>query len=1386
MPPSPTSSRIAPTVKPLIQSSLKIAAIVMRWALRGMGALLLLVLLAAAVLHWVIVPRIDDFRPRLEQLAARAIGSPVTIGAINADSNGLVPSVALRDVRVLDPTGRTGLHVPRVLAAFSVLSLGRGGFEQLVIDEPELELRRTTDGRLLVAGIDLSGDSQGDTAAADWFFSQSEFLVRGGRVRWVDEQRQAPPVQLSDVQFVARNGYGRHQLRVDATPDAAWGDRFTLIGQFRQPFFSRHPGYWREWDGQAYADLGRVDVSRLRQYADLKTDWGVDLQGGHGALRLWADLKKGVLTSATADVALGAVSATFDQRLQPLAFASLTGRIGWRNPGSGMEVSTRDLHFVDADGLAWPGGNVRLGYRDGAGGLPAGGELVGDKLDLAALAKIAQRLPLPPAVHERLAQHPVQGLVERIDARWNGPLEAPQDWRVQTRVSGLAVAARAAPARPGGEPVEGIPGLEGAAIELEATPVSGHAALEIQNGALEFPGVFQEPRIPLAELKATARWRVREGGHIELDVDQLALNNQDATGSFKARWQTAAGQQGAERFPGVLDLSGSFSRANGARIHRYLPLGIPSSARDYVRNAVQKGEARDVAVRVKGDLREVTSPRAPPGSEFRFAGKVHGVTLAYVPRALQPPEQAAWPALEDLTGELIFDHNSMQVKNASGRVQGHPGWQFTRVQAGIADLGKTRVLVDAEGRGLLASALGIVRASPVAGFIQHALDRATASGDAGLHLKLDLPIERIRDAKVDGRITLAGNDVRITPDTPQLAQAQGAVTFSDTGFALQDTRVRLLGGEARLSGGTQANGAAGAPSVLLRAVGTASADALREMADWAPLPALARQATGSAAYEAQIGFRAGQPDVLVTSDLRGMAFDLPAPLAKPADAAWRLRYESGRVAGNDDRARFRVAVADQLAVEYEREAESGRVLRGVIGVGPQAMPQLALPASGVVARLHLPRLDAEAWDAALTRVFGDDGKVPNTGDTSFVPTAWSLRAGELVLDEHTAHDVAASGTREGRTWRADLQARELAGRIEYSEGASGRAGKLLARLSRLSIPAGGAEDQSLLAQPPAQIPALDVVVEDFELRGKKLGRLEVEAVNHDVAPIRPGAGALQEWELSRLVLRAPEATFTANGKWDAQARGPALPLNPRAPRAAGDLRRTALDFKLEVRDAGKLLARFDMPGVLSRGKGQLDGRLSWRGAPFSPHYPSMAGQLHVDVGAGQFLKADPGMAKLLGVLSLQSLPRRLTLDFRDLFSTGFAFDFVRGDVEVQRGIASTNNLQMKGATAAVLMDGSADIDKETQNLRVLVVPEIDAGTAALVATAINPVIGIGAFVAQLVLKKPLIKAATREFHIGGSWDDPQVTRTNARAEGGVSAPASAPASAIEPQSEETS
>jgi uncharacterized protein YhdP len=131
---------------------------------------------------------------------------------------------------------------------------------------------------------------------------------------------------------------------------------------------------------------------------------------------------------------------------------------------------------------------------------------------------------------------------------------------------------------------------------------------------------------------------------------------------------------------------------------------------------------------------------------------------------------------------------------------------------------------------------------------------------------------------------------------------------------------------------------------------------------------------------------------------------------------------------------------------------------------------------------------------------------------------------------------------------------------------------------------------------------------------------------------------------------------------------------------------------------------------------------------------------------------------LLGILNLQALPRRLTLDFSDVFSEGFAFDFVRGDVRIDQGVASTNNLQMKGVVAGALIEGSADLDKETQDLKVVVVPEINAGTASLYMATINPLVGLTSYLAQLILSKPLVSAGTSQFHIDGTWSNPRVTK----------------------------
>lgn len=1323
-----------------------------RWSLRAVLALWVLVIVAWASLHWLIVPRIDDFRPRIERLVSHAVGATVTMAALRAQSNGLVPTVAVHDLRVDDPSGQPALQAGRVLATFSVASLLRGRLEQLVVEQPALDLRRAADGRLWLGGLDLSGGTTGDRRALDWVFAQDEIVVREGRLSWLDERRGVPPLRLHAVDATLQNGPRRHQFRVDATPEPDWGQRFTLIGQFRQRLLSLHAGDWSAWSGQLHASFPRLALPRWFGLADLPADWGLAAHAGDGALRLWLDVRQGAPAGATLDVALRQLSVTLGPDLEPLVLTRLLGRVDWRREPDGMRLATSGLQFAEPDGTTWPGGNVAFSQRADAD-QPLRNELRADRLDLAALARLAARLPLPQAVRERLHGQHVAGLVERLQARWSGALQAPRDWQLRTRASRLAIGAR-----PAAAPGPGIPGVEGASLEVEAGPAGGSAALAIQDGALEFPGVFEQPRVALAELSAQVRWRV-EGERLAVDVPELTLRNEDASGRFQARWHSGEQPDGSgPRFPGVLDLSGAFSRASAAAVHRYLPLSLPQPARHYVRDAVLKGEGRDVAVRVAGRLREV--PFNLPGEvgEFRIAGPVSGVVYGYVPRNLQPAGQPPWPALEGLAGELAFERAGMRVQGASASVQGHPGWRFANVQAEIADFNRPRVKVQADGSGALDAALGIVRASPVAGFTQHALDAARGTAAATLALALELPIDDLERSTVHGQVGLQGNDLRFSPGSPTLAQARGAVRFSERGFAVEDVRVRLLGGEAVVSGGSTQGAPAGAPPVLLRASGSASAQGLREMERWGPVAELARHAEGEARYDVRIGFRGETPEIVVESDLQGMALALPEPLAKSAPARWPLRFESGPVQAPDGppREHLRVRVADLLAIDYEYTASiPARVLRGAVALGAQALPRLAMPPRGVQAWIDTDRLDAGAWlglargDAGSPGALAQQQAAARTQDDA-LPGRWSVQVAELRFDQRTLHDVTLSATRESDRWRAQVQARELAGQVEYLD-----AGEIRARLARLEVPADDdAPSGHDEATPPKHLPALDIVVDDFTLRGKRLGRLDVQAANREVAA---SGGAEREWQLAHLRLTTPEAQLQASGRW--------LP----AP-GAGGRSATTLDFRLDIHDGGALLERFGMHDVARRGEGQIEGRLSWAGTPLSPDYASMDGQVHLDVGAGQFLKADPGIAKLLGVLSLQALPRRLTLDFRDVFSSGFAFDFLRGDARIAHGVATTDNLQMKGVNAAVLMNGSVDLAHETQRLRVLVVPEIDAGTAALAATLINPAIGIGAFLAQLVLKGPLAAATTREFEVSGSWENPEFQPVKVPADAGSAAP----------------
>ena len=1341
--------------------SLRLLAAAVKWTLWLLLAASLLLALAWGALHSFIVPRIGDLLPALEIRASQVLGIPVRIRAISAVSEGVFPSFTLEDVVLLDPQGREALRLPVVIAALSPRSLWNLGFEQLYIQQPRLDIRRAADGRVLVAGLDFSRASDNEGRGADWFFSQTEFIIQGGWIEWTDEQRGAPPVVLSQVDFVARNHGRSHLLRLDATPPAGWGRRFTLAGVFRQPLLSINPGRFQQWSGELHADFAAIDLSQLRRHATL----GIDIAGGRGRMRAWADIDKGQVVGGTADVVLADVTATLSPELQALTLQSVSGRIGGRRHADGFDFHTQDLQFLTQDGQRWPGGNVAVSWSGALGQAPARGELRADRLDLGALSQIASRLPLGATAHGALQAYAPRGLVERVQARWEGPLDALSKYEARGRASGVEVAARAHP-----EGQAGTPGVRGATLDFDLNQAGGKARLTLARGALETPGVFEDPVLPFDALDADLQWQLN-GEQIAVTVPRLRFSNADAQGEAEGSWKTS----GPARFPGTLDLRGSLSRADGTRVWRYLPNGVPKEAREYVHESVQTGTASATKFRVKGDLRQFPFTDNK-GGEFLVSAQVRDVTFAYVPRSAQNGS-SPWPPLSALAAELVFQGNGMRIKGATGKVHGLPRLKV-QADADIADFRHSQVQVKGRIQGPLADALVVVNTSPVAGMTNQALARASGTGNADVDLRLVLPLQDLSRSQVQGSVVLAGNDVQITPATPQLTRARGTVSFSEKGFQLTGVQARALGGDLRLEGGTRP-GAPGEPAgVQLRAAGTLTAEGLRQAPELGFVSRLARDFSGGTGYALALAFRRGTPEVQVTSNLQGLGINLPAPLNKPVETALPVRYETALTRESlQPGARLQETLAVELgrigSVHYVRDLNGGepQVVRGTIALGLAAGENVAMPAEGVMANIQLGDFNVDAWEDALARASGAPpaaaapvgapvprGERVNAGGMSYLPTVLAVRARQLSAEGHTLHNVVVGGSRDERLWRANVEADELNGYVEYRQPQGGGAGRVHARLARLGIAASAATQvENLLDQQPGSIPALDIVVDDFELKGRKLGRLEIDAVNRGPGTVAR-EGGIREWRLNKLSLTVPEANFTASGNWAALGAQAVAPGGPRQPAALGERRRTSMKFRLDISDAGQLLGRFGMRDVVRRGRGPMEGSVSWVGSPLALDYPSMTGSFNVNVEAGQFLKADPGLAKLLGVLSLQSLPRRLSLDFRDVFSEGFAFDFVRGDITIEQGMASTNNLQMKGVNAAVLMEGKADIARETQDLKVLVVPEINAGTASLVATAINPAIGLGTFLAQMFLREPLMKAATQEFHIDGTWADPRVTR----------------------------
>lgn len=1273
----------------------------LKWLRRAGWALVaayFLVAVAMLALRFLVLPRVADYKDDIAAAVSRALGEKVTIGSIEAEWYGLHPRLELAGVKVFDRRGEAALELPYVgvSIAWRSLVVGELRFRSLVLDGADLLIRRDPERRLYVAGLEVRPDAEGGGGLADWVLEQGEIHVRNAVVEWQDDHRRAPPLRLERLDLLLENDGRHHRFALRAEPPRAYASALDIRGEL----LGRSGAELAQWDGRVYAAFDHVDLAAWKAWID----YPFEVASGRGALQLWLGLAERRLTELSASVSLADVAARFAPELPMFEARTIEGRLGVEERAAGLallgvgakrvayDAYARDLRLSTPDAVEVAPADFTAHWEPPRGGDPAKGEVVAKLIDLAPLALLAERLPLPEALRGAIVATAPQGRLSDLRFAWTGEIERPATYAARGRFADLGVL-----------PYRGLPGFDRFAGTFDVTERTGSVTLNGVGTTITHPATLVEESIGFDTLAARVNWSFPHGP-LEVRIEDGAFANAELAGTV-----TGLVRAGGEAAPHV-DITARIPKAEGKAIYKYIPMLGPSTAA-WLKRGIVAGTASDVRLRLRGNVGAFPFDD-PKQGEFTITGKVSGGVLDYA---------EGWPRITDVAGELAFVGRRLNIASPRARVS---GVQLAGVTGTIQDYvgHDEQLVIEGQAAGPLGDFLRFIAQSPVREYMEGATDGWSGDGGAKLSLHLDLPLRNMDRSKVAGTFQFAGNMVNMGPDEPLLSDVNGRIAFTESAVESKGLAAQTLGGTVAIQlvtkdGGVNVTSQGTIDSTqLLRLVGLPFADRVRGPMEFRD------SSTGRGASRARV----------FESSLAGVSVDLPAPFAKAAGEVAPLRIDRSPLADGGGPARERVAlrIGKLIGAEAILRADGRRQVleRAAVGVGDLGVQLPERP--GVLIAGNLKTLDLDRLLPVLTAA-ELRGSAPEAA-----VTALNLRAGVLTVIGRQFNDVALRAQFTSlKTWEATVSARELAGEVAWRPEGQGL---VVARLKHLIQPE-PAPDPVPGSGSARELPALSISADTYTFDGRLLGRLDLEAINEKTG-----------WRLEKLELGAPEGKLAASGFWRPAGGGP---------------EQTDLEVRIETSDAGKYLARFGHPDTIAGGAAKLNAKVTWGGPIFTIDYPTLTGELNLDASKGQFLKVRPGIGKLLGVVSLQSLPRRITLDFNDIFSEGFAFDQITGTATIAKGVAATGNLTMVGPAANVAISGTADIARETQDIAVKVVPVVGDSVAAAAAVALlNPIVGVGALLAQRLLKDPLGQMLAFEYRVTGGWEDPKVERLRGAAQ----------------------
>ncbi|PUA45261.1 TIGR02099 family protein [Pseudomonas protegens] len=1258
---------------------IRLFATLTRWGL-GLCALLLVVIALYVSLGRELTPLVAEYQAEVEAKVQQAVGLPVQIGSLEGRWSGLSPILLAHDVTVGD--GANALRLDQVSVAPDMLGslLARDlRIGRLELSGLSLSLKEGADGQWQLQGLPMQQDQPMDPEQLLTRLQQvAELSLLDSQVTLLPQDHA--PLALTYVGLNLRTGPSRQRVDLRLTlPDGQ-----PLAVNLRTRIQAQA---WRDAQAELYLSLPQSDWSRWLP-ARVTQQWKLsELKAGG---ELWLNWAKGSVQSAALRLNAPQFTGAYAERT-PVTLKNLALNAFFQRSDQGMQVQL--------DSLALSLGETRWESRLQLQQTLAGDNqeelwhLQADRLDLTPLTPILNALaPLP----EGLAT-----TVERLKVT-GGLRNVLLDYRPQnTGDQRLSFAANLD--RVGFDAYHGAPAARNVSGSISGDLGQGELRMDSKDFSLHLYPIFAKPW-QYIQANATLTWKLDKQGFTLIAPYLKVLGEEGKiAGDFLIRLHLDHSQED------YMDLRVGLVEGDGRYTAKYLPQVLSPALDEWLRTAILKGAVDEGFFQYQGSLNHDAIEAARSISLFF---KVHDAELAFQP---------GWPHLSKISGDVFVEDSGVRIVASKGQLLDTKVRDVFVNIPHVASGHSSHMLIDGSFVGGLGDGVKILQEAPIG----TASTFAGWQGEGDLQGKLDLDIPLVKGEEPKIVVDFKTDKARLKLSEPalELSQLKGDFRF-DSSKGLSGEGISAQAFDRPVSAQIFADGKPGKPNTRVVAKGQV---AIKKLTDWLqvnqPLPV-----SGELPYQLQLNLDGADSQLMVSSSLKGVAVDLPAPFGMSASTGRNSVFRM-TLQGAERRYWFDYG---ELA-DFTFAAPSGKLGEGrgelFLGDGAALLPT----SKGLRVRGILSELDVEPWKNLVDRYAGKD---PGGSAKQLLSSA-DFKVGTLSAFGTRLDQVNLQLTRQPAAWTLQIDSQQAKGTVGIPDA---KAAPMAINMQYVRLPAADPAAQAdenapdpLASVDPKNVPPLDIAIEQLFQGPDLIGRWALK--------VRPTAKGMS---FNSLDLGLKGMQLQGEGGWEGQAG------------ASNSWYRGRIGGK----NLADVLKGWGFAPTVTSEDFHLDVDGRWPGSPAWVGLKRYSGSLDATLRKGQFVEVEGGAQALrvFGLLNFNSIGRRLRLDFSDLFGKGLSYDRVRGVLVASNGVYVTREpITLTGPSSNLELNGTLDMVADQVDAKLLVTLPVtnNLPIAALIVGA--PAVGGALFLIDKLIGDRVARFASVKYNVKGPWKEPKIT-----------------------------